>query len=343
MLTVTRLPQIPGNPVAVVMDALERGGDALLANEHHEGFGEPRAYAVATCRTHVDVITHDPEMHFALSAAGGQVVAASHPERFTGDGGRYLFLAFLTPTHWRVKGLPYCLPDPGALFRQLHERWQAWGYPALPFPDALARLPTELPEYRSATFFVKAGVTVRGFTGVARYDLLPHTATTRDTLWQLARFAEYRGVGAHTSYGMGRVRILVTPHTPRRNIWEGNDASASLDTRRTGVRGALPPGLHRGDTGARPRQDAESGGTPVSAATLAGAFARALADLDRGGGAVWPVPPTPDDTGARGDRHRDTGELPGLVALRPPCPAAPIAAPGAIPTDDTRLLGGGRT
>ncbi|HBY44740.1 MAG TPA: CRISPR-associated protein Cas6, partial [Chloroflexi bacterium] len=27
-------------------------------------------------------------------------------------------------------------------------------------------------------------------------------------LWTLARFAEHRGVGKHTTYGMGRVRVV---------------------------------------------------------------------------------------------------------------------------------------
>lgn len=48
----------------------------------------------------------------------------------------------------------------------------------------------------------------RGIVGTIRYDLSALDAEARATVWALARFAELRGIGKHTTYGMGRVRIV---------------------------------------------------------------------------------------------------------------------------------------
>ena len=47
----------------------------------------------------------------------------------------------------------------------------------------------------------------RGNVGTVRYDLSALGSDARETVWALARFAELRGIGKHTTYGMGRVRL----------------------------------------------------------------------------------------------------------------------------------------
>lgn len=71
--------------------------------------------------------------------------------------------------------------------------------------------------YRLTSARAKAG-TVSAFVGVAEYDLVALTTDEqRAAFVALCRFAEWRGVGAHTSYGLGRVRLDGTPSSPP--IW----------------------------------------------------------------------------------------------------------------------------
>lgn len=53
-------------------------------------------------------------------------------------------------------------------------------------------------------------VTVERDRVMMRVDLRGLREEERATVWTLARFGEYRGVGKHTTSGMGRVRVLGT-------------------------------------------------------------------------------------------------------------------------------------
>lgn len=90
------------------------------------------------------------------------------------------------------------------LFRAAEQDFALWRFRA---PD-LVRVAV-LPEgLRVVDYPTQAGHQRRGFVGVARFDLLGLEREAQAVVWALARLGEWRGVGAHTSYGMGRVRVL---------------------------------------------------------------------------------------------------------------------------------------
>lgn len=227
-VTVVRLPLPDGHgPLERVLTTVARVDLALADRLHAATDAEPRPFAVSRRRDTLDVVAFDDALARALLAGEPQarIVVRFTADRFLATPpGPPIRVGFLTPTHFRVIGLDHLLPDPVALFHSLQVRWEALGWPSLPWPPyhLLAAWPHV---YRRATMPTTVG-DLPGFTGVVSYlyrrDRI--CGEQERALWALARFGEYRGVGKHTTYGMGRIRLL-PDHTrlepgDTRSAWE---------------------------------------------------------------------------------------------------------------------------
>lgn len=210
-VTVVRLPN-PGDrrhPVGRVLDAVARA-DLALSDRLHAA-SESRPYACVRRPAVVDVcaftdelaaalLRGEPEARLVTRVRAADLMVEHAPSA-------YLRLAFMTPTHLRVAGFDHLIPDATRLFRQAQERWAAVGWPDLPGfdPTRIAVMPER--------FFLREQRTEgneghRGWVGSVRFNLVPLNPDSRAAVWTLARFCEYRGMGGHTGYGMGRVRLL---------------------------------------------------------------------------------------------------------------------------------------
>lgn len=217
-----RVPYPPNtNPPRHIVNLLGRA-DLGLAESAHADTGGPRDYAVAVRRETLDVVAFSDEVARGLLVGDqrARIVKRVAPRvlQDTVPGGRFLHLTFVSPTHFRIAGLDHLLPDALLLFGGLAVRWMALGWMELPKLD-VKRVPACLLRYHLTSYVIKETV-VSALIGTVEYDLLPCDDEGRRLLWLLARFAEWRGVGAHTSYGMGRVRIGTGM---RGNVWESDE------------------------------------------------------------------------------------------------------------------------
>lgn len=214
-ITVIRLPY-DGRQQTVSRVLLAVGrGDLALAQQLHEptktATATYRPYSVVKRPHHLDVCVFDDTMATAM-LRGEERVSIVKQVRISdlidpGSDGPTIRMAFETPTAFRVTGFDHHLPDPFHVFGSLLNRWQALGWPDLAEP-AWNRIPC-WAEQTSYGSMEKARNQRRGFMGAYRYEVTTHEeGRGRETLWTLARFAEYAGVGQGTTYGLGRVRIL---------------------------------------------------------------------------------------------------------------------------------------
>ncbi len=210
-ITVIRLSDAPGrDPVERVVTTVARV-DLALADRLHDG-AAIRPYATVRRARTIDVVACDDRLASALLTGdlGARLARRARPADLghDGAGSRVIRLAFETPAHFRTAGFEYQIPDPFHVFGSLAERWQALGWSGLDWPVGLKRVGVwpETLLFRAAPS--AGGRPQRGFVGVVRFDLLGLPEDERAVLWRLARFAEYRGVGKHTTYGLGRVRVL---------------------------------------------------------------------------------------------------------------------------------------
>lgn len=200
------------NPIERVISTVGRV-DLALTDRIHDGDGI-RPYSVARHAHGLDVIVFDDDLASALLRGDpdAKLVTRTKPESLmAGEMTDMLRLAFETPCHFRVAGYEYQIPDPFHVFGSLLDRWQGLDLPDLDPPD-LKRVGV-YPEHLVYRTMPCGGRAQRGFVGVVRYDLRGldrqrDVPAERRTLWTLARFAEHRGVGKHTTYGLGRVRVL---------------------------------------------------------------------------------------------------------------------------------------
>lgn len=223
-ITVVRLPnpRDAANPLERVITTVARA-DLDLADALHDGDGI-RPYATVRRRDTLDVVAFTDELTRALlvgEPAARLVTRARLSDLGTPPDDR-LVVAFETPTHFRVGGFEHTLPDAASVVGSLRQRWDALGYP--PLPDArLGRVPVMPRRLMFRRMPAGHGV-ARGFLGTVGYDLRPLDPDEREVVRTLLAFGEYRGVGKHTAYGMGRLRILA-PDEP----WEPDRRLAAWD------------------------------------------------------------------------------------------------------------------
>lgn len=200
--------------VAATADPLERlmstvgRSDLDLAQRLHTA-SVIRPFSILRRDRETDVVCFDDELAAALlrgDLSARLVTRCAVPEIDANSSAEIVRLAFETPTHFRVAGFEHQLPDAFSVFGALRSRWQALDYPELP-DVRLYRVPV-WPENLIFRRYPAAKIPQRGFCGVVHFDLRPLDPDERRAIWTLCRFAEYRGVGKHTSYGMGRVRLL---------------------------------------------------------------------------------------------------------------------------------------
>jgi len=131
-----------------------------------------------------------------------------------GPTGRYIRLAFLTPTAITKRDanggrFTALYPEPGDVFSGLARRWQALVGPAL--PDDLDQFVQGggcvVSGYRLHTVqFRTPERTQIGFTGWVVYECRKDSAGQMAALNALARLAFFTGVGYQTARGMGAVQ-----------------------------------------------------------------------------------------------------------------------------------------
>lgn len=118
---------------------------------------------------------------------------------------------FHSPVTFRQRGLNQPMPTPDLVFGSLLDKWNAVA--PLTFPDEVKRFASECMatsyfELRSQREPTKNQAIQIGAVGHCTY-----TATSRDRYWcscidTLARFAFWSGVGAGTTRGLGRARLV---------------------------------------------------------------------------------------------------------------------------------------
>lgn len=210
-ITIVRLPNHEARcPLERLQTTVGRV-DLDLAESLHRDSGRPRPFSVVRRARSLDAVCFDDSLAGALlkgEPAARLVTRLAAEALIRRDAGpRVMRLALESPTHFRVAGLDHLVPDAFHLFGGLLDRWRALDWPALEPPD-LRRLPVQLDRYLHASGVTANGRAQAGFQALLWLDLLPLSDGDRASLWTLARFGEYRGVGAHTSYGLGRMRLL---------------------------------------------------------------------------------------------------------------------------------------
>lgn len=207
-ITVVRLPfSARQSPVERVITTIARS-DLDLADTLHQS-DAIRPYSVVVRAHALDVVAFEDTLALALLRGDTQAKLVTRVDigALTAPTDAALVrLAFETPTHFRVAGYEHQLPDAFSLLGSLRTRWDALGLPSLP-DIRLYRLPV-WPERLQFARMAAAGQAQRGFVGVVHLDLRPLDSDEQQALWTLCRFGQYRGVGKHTTYGMGRLRIL---------------------------------------------------------------------------------------------------------------------------------------
>lgn len=198
------------NPIERIVSTVARV-DMGLADRIHDGDGI-RPYSVSRRAGALDIVAFDDELASALLRGdpGAKLVTRQRAEDLfaLGDTGDMIRMSFETPCHFRVAGQDYQIPDPFHVFGSLLDRWRGLGWAEMAAPD-MKRIGVWLEVLESRTMRC-GGRDHRGFVGIVRYDLRGLREEERTTAWTLARFGEYRGLGKHTTYGMGRVRIRET-------------------------------------------------------------------------------------------------------------------------------------
>lgn len=136
-------------------------------------------------------------------AAPALLRAANGPTRW--------MLEFASPVTFRQRGLNQPLPTPDLVFGSLLDKWNAFAPLAL--PDEVRRFAAECIAVNRFDLHSAAEPTKNGALQIGAIGRCTYTATNRDRYWlacieTLARFAFYSGVGAGTSRGFGRARLV---------------------------------------------------------------------------------------------------------------------------------------
>ncbi|RKS07006.1 CRISPR-associated endoribonuclease Cas6 [Nocardiopsis sp. Huas11] len=122
---------------------------------------------------------------------------------------------FTTPAYVNRGGRQLPLPDPELLLEGLARRWAAFSPHPLPC-DATAEAlgMVHLARHDTRTVPVGTGRHQRtGFVGHAVFGLPRASPAARRSFTALWAFAEFAGVGAQTTHGLGHVRVRLRPET----------------------------------------------------------------------------------------------------------------------------------
>ena len=202
------LPLVGTDAVGQVVRAVGRVEPGLAARLHAGSETRPYACERLPGAGRLLAWCFDAEIAAALLAgeATARVVGHHAAAEAFGDGGERLTVTFRSPTHFRAARRDYLFPGPERLFADLLGRWRALGWPEVPEPN-LNRVAGQIEAWRMATHPCDGGRARTGFVGRAVYDLWGASGRDREVLWALARFGSWRGAGAHTGYGMGRIGV----------------------------------------------------------------------------------------------------------------------------------------
>lgn len=230
-ITVIRLmASTSSDPLERLMTTVGRSDLDLAQRLHTES--DIRPFSIVRREHGFDVVCFLDDLAAALlrgDLTARLVTRVAISDIIRGDSRDIVRMAFETPTHFRVAGFDHQIPDAFSVFGALRSRWEPLGYPDLP-DVRLYRVPV-WPEQLVLRRYPAAKIPQRGFCGVVHFDLRPLDSDERQTLWTLCRFGEYRGVGKHTSYGMGRVRILEPGEQWRLGArlarWDGHERAAA--------------------------------------------------------------------------------------------------------------------
>lgn len=223
-VTVLRIPAGGANPVATVVGAVSRSDPALGDALHDDR--SPRPYAVHRRPDGaIEVVSFQEDVTRAL--AQGAPAIAVVARRLAEDMlppqscGAVIRLLFLSPTHFKVAGFDHHLPEFALVFGHLRRYWEALGWPVLP-PLREHRAGVTIERAALGWLPIKHGLRQPGFCGVVSYRITSFSEADRLALWRLAHFGEWRGTGKHTSYGMGRYRIVRPGQAPHGMgpVWE---------------------------------------------------------------------------------------------------------------------------
>lgn len=121
-------------------------------------------------------------------------------------------LRALSPTTFTDGGRQAPLPVPGVCFGSLARKWNA-------FAPAEVRIPEAVEEaLRESVAVCRHDISTRpvrmrshveiGFVGTVGFRLMSRDGGLRRWFGALGRFAEYAGLGAHTTLGMGQIAVV---------------------------------------------------------------------------------------------------------------------------------------
>lgn len=225
--TTIRLLCNPSDNPLERLQAAVLAADPALGDVLHDQ-NRIRPFAMERQQRGWDVIAFDDAVTRAVltgAHAWARVVTRTRDVDLLGDGGSILRMRLLTPTSFRIGARRQYTsgPDPRLIFgaddalqRDLRDsgrnpratlwfHWLVWrGVVLHPLStEDLMQIPVTIRGDRMERW---TG-THRGMVGDVTFDLSALDKGARATVWALARFAELRGVGIHTTYGMGRVRV----------------------------------------------------------------------------------------------------------------------------------------
>lgn len=214
-ITVIRVTRVGADAVGQV-SALVARVDPDLVRELHAA-ETIRPYATRAAEDWREIVCLDNRLARAVIAgavalgASPRVMASLKPEAFRVPPARAPIVTHLSPCHYRVAGgegksrLPVICPDIERMLAGLARRWAAWTGEEMP-PVNHRAIGIDVRAFARATWPIRGGQRIDGFTGEVRLDCsrLPEQAAAVATL---LRFGAFRGVGSHTTYGMGWIGV----------------------------------------------------------------------------------------------------------------------------------------
>ena len=116
-------------------------------------------------------------------------------------------MKFITPTAFRRIQDQYLFPDPELVFGSIYKSWSAYANVELPSPDDSAFRRVRTGRYHLQTRMLRfKGFSQLGFVGAVQYNLERLSDQEKILVSALSHYANWSGVGAKTTMGMGVCR-----------------------------------------------------------------------------------------------------------------------------------------